>query len=179
MLREPLERLCGLLAPGARVADLGCGPGRHLVDLETRGLRPVGVDLSTGMLLRARGRTAAPLVQADLRALPFRDACLDGAWSSYALLHLDAAGLAAALAEIARVLVPGGCAALVLAGLGAGAMAGGALEPVDYAPGEQRWFHVRALPEAVSAVRTAGLQVLEADVVPEAKRSPLRLLVRR
>lgn len=179
MLSEPLDRLCALLPAAGLVADLGCGPGRHLGEIGARGMRPVGLDLSTGMLRQARGRSGEPLVQADLRSLPLRDGCLDGAWSSYALLHLDDQGLAQALGEVTRVLRPGGCAALVLAGAGKAAEGGSFLEPVAYAPGQSRWFHVREVGEAVRAARGAGLDVLEADVVMEAKRSPIRLLLRR
>jgi len=161
------------------VADFGCGPGRHLGEIRARGMRPVGLDLSAGMLRQARGRSGEPLVQADLRALPLRDGCLDGAWSSYALLHLDDHGLARSLVEVARVLRPGGCAALVLAGAGEGHRGGSFLEPVAYAPERSRWFHVRELGEAVGAARGAGLEVLQADVVMAAKRSPIRLLLRR
>lgn len=142
-------------------------------------MRPVGLDLSAGMLRQARGRSGEPLVQADLRALPLRDGCLDGAWSSYALLHLDDHGLTQALGEVARVLRPGGCAALVLAGAGTAEQGGSFLEPVAYAPERSRWFHVREAGDAVRMAQAAGLEVLEADVVPEARRSPIRLLLRR
>jgi len=42
------------IAPGARVLDIGCGTGRHSVELAKRGYRVTGVDLSPGMLAEAR-----------------------------------------------------------------------------------------------------------------------------
>ena len=155
------------------MADLGCGPGRDLERLLTAGRRAVGVDLSEGMLARAATRAPGALVAGDLRALPLRDGCLDGVWSSYALLHLDDADLATALREVHRVLRPGGAAALVLAS-GAGGR-----EPVRYAPEHERVFFVRG-PEVVAALcAQAGLEVLSVDVVPEAWRSPVRVLAAR
>jgi len=42
------------LPSGSRILDMGCGTGRHSVELARRGYRMVGVDLSTGMLNEAR-----------------------------------------------------------------------------------------------------------------------------
>ena len=42
------------LLPGCSVLDVGCGTGRHAVELARRGFRVVGVDISGGMLTRAR-----------------------------------------------------------------------------------------------------------------------------
>src|ERR1700680_3251720 len=47
------------LQPGARVLDLACGTGDLCRELDSAGYRPVGVDLSQGMLEEAS--TAAPL----------------------------------------------------------------------------------------------------------------------
>jgi SAM-dependent methyltransferase len=60
--------------PGARILDLGCGPGRHAAELSRWGGRVVGFDLSRAMLRRARERTDVALVRGDMRALPFRHA---------------------------------------------------------------------------------------------------------
>ena len=42
------------LAPGSRILDIGCGTGRHSVELARRGFRMTGIDQSTGMLAEAR-----------------------------------------------------------------------------------------------------------------------------
>ncbi|HSV73419.1 MAG TPA: class I SAM-dependent methyltransferase [Chthonomonadales bacterium] len=60
------------LAPGARILDLGCGVGRHAVELALRGYRVTGVDLSEGMLAVARRRASEAGVEVEwVRA----DAC--------------------------------------------------------------------------------------------------------
>jgi SAM-dependent methyltransferase len=63
--------------PGWRVLDVGCGPGRHARAIEAAGARCIGVDLSASLLRRARQVTNAPLVRADMRALPVRSRSMD------------------------------------------------------------------------------------------------------
>jgi SAM-dependent methyltransferase len=54
-----------------RILDLGCGPGRHLVALEKRGIAAIGLDLSASLLEGARRRLSRPmLVRGDMRELP-------------------------------------------------------------------------------------------------------------
>ena len=97
------------LPRGSQVLDLAAGTGDLCRDLSTAGHRPVGVDLSWGML--AAARTTAPLVQADITRLPVPDGRADGATCGFALRNL--ADLDAFLAELARVVRPGGRVAVL------------------------------------------------------------------
>lgn len=105
------RRAVGSLAlrPGSTVLDLACGTGDLCRELASSGLRPLGIDLSYGML--AAARTPAPLVQGDALRLPLRAAAVDGVTCGFALRNL--AALAPFLAELARVLRPGGRIALL------------------------------------------------------------------
>ncbi|MDR1854100.1 MAG: malonyl-ACP O-methyltransferase BioC [Azoarcus sp.] len=97
------------LAPPRFVLDAGCGTGYALPELRSRfpHARLLALDFSTAMLARAtRDFPAAPLC-ADIERLPLADGCVDLYWSSLALQWCDPA---AALAEVARVLTPGGVA---------------------------------------------------------------------
>ena len=100
---------CLALPEGSTVLDLACGTGDLCRDLSSAGHRPVGVDLSWGML--ASARTDAPLIHADALCLPAADASVDGATCGFALRNL--AALEPFLAELARVLRPGGRIALL------------------------------------------------------------------
>lgn len=77
------ERLVSLLVGvlpwrrGWRVLDIACGEGRHARALAAAGARVTGLDLSPGLLARAREATRAPLVRADMRALPVRPGTMD------------------------------------------------------------------------------------------------------
>jgi demethylmenaquinone methyltransferase/2-methoxy-6-polyprenyl-1,4-benzoquinol methylase len=92
------------LPRGSTVLDLATGTGDLCRELVTAGHRPVGVDLSFGML--AAARTGAPLVQGDVLRLPAPDGSVDGATCGFALRNL--VELPAFFAELARVVRPGG-----------------------------------------------------------------------
>jgi len=97
------------LPHGSLVADLACGTGDFCRELQTQGLRPVGFDLSFGML--AAARTDAPLTEADILRLPLPDGCLDGVTCGFALRNLVELG--GFFVELARVVRPGGRIALL------------------------------------------------------------------
>jgi demethylmenaquinone methyltransferase / 2-methoxy-6-polyprenyl-1,4-benzoquinol methylase len=92
------------LPVGSVVLDVACGTGDLSRDLDRRLMRPVGVDLSSGML--AHARSPGPLVHADALFSPFRAAAFDGAVSGFALRNVTDLGLL--FVELARVTRPGG-----------------------------------------------------------------------
>ena len=114
--RELVERTAGdlakVVAPPGPVADLGCGPGAHVLALARRGYQAVGVDGSPRMVQVARTRAARDKVDAtfdvhDVSApLCFADASLGGVLAILVVQHLPHP--AAFIAEIRRCLRPGG-----------------------------------------------------------------------
>lgn len=106
--RRRLDELSRGLRSGARVADLGCGPGWHAALLRKRGFEVVGLDFARAMLREARVRApGVALVRGDLAHLPFARGSLDAAWARNSYMHLPAFELPSALAELQRVLRPG------------------------------------------------------------------------
>ena len=112
--RMALEMLS--IEPGDRVLDVGCGPGnfsRDFAAAASEGL-VVGIDASASMLetaVRESGDPNVAYVRGDAGALPFRDACFDAVCCFAALYLIEQP--ARALAEIVRVLAPGGRVALL------------------------------------------------------------------
>jgi demethylmenaquinone methyltransferase/2-methoxy-6-polyprenyl-1,4-benzoquinol methylase len=91
--------------PGERVLDLAAGTAVSTCGFAARGAFAVAADFSPGMLA-AGARRAAPRVAADALALPFSDEAFDVATVSFGLRNF--ADTAAALAEMRRVVRPGG-----------------------------------------------------------------------
>ncbi|MEU6857338.1 class I SAM-dependent methyltransferase [Glycomyces sp. NPDC046736] len=106
--RPAMVDLAGDVA-GRRILDVGCGAGPLFEALRDRGAIVTGIDPSVRMLELARRRLGedAVLHQADLKdPLPFPDDAFDDAVSCMVLHYLE--DWTAPLAELRRVLVPGG-----------------------------------------------------------------------
>lgn len=110
---------------GDLVLDMGCGAGRHAFESLRRGARVVALDYSHSELTAVRdlfwamgeagqiGEGGASMgVRGDALRLPFRDGTFDRIIASEVLEHLPADG--AAIAELVRVLRPGGTIAVTV-----------------------------------------------------------------
>ena len=98
--------------PGDRVLDACCGTGDLAIMAARAGATVVGLDFSTEMLARAR-RKAPELewVEGDLLELPFEGESFDAATVGFGVRNV--ADLGRALAELHRVLRPGGVVAIL------------------------------------------------------------------
>jgi ArsR family transcriptional regulator len=110
-----LWAVLGLIDPRIVVGDLGCGTGQLAATVAPHVKRVIAVDASADMLEAARQRLGeshnVELRKGELEALPIIDAELDAAMLSL-VLHYSP-DPARALAEVARVLRPGGRALVV------------------------------------------------------------------
>jgi SAM-dependent methyltransferase len=106
-----------------RVLDLGCGNGRHTVALSKRGFEVTGLDISMSGLRETRKWLLEESLDADLmcadtrRPLPLQSSCFDAVLSTQVIHHAVIAEVRVAIAEIWRVLRPGGAAFVTVAGL--------------------------------------------------------------
>lgn len=119
---DPLD-----VQPGDLLLDMGCGAGRHAFESFRRGARVVALDRSAAELKDVGGLFAAmrdageagtgrgamaATTNGDARRLPFRDHTFDRIIASEVLEHVDDDQMA--LAEILRVLRPGGTLAVTV-----------------------------------------------------------------
>lgn len=124
MLTVDYERLG--LRDGERLLDLGCGFGRHAFEAARRGAEVVAVDAGAEELRDVRAvflamlaegeldesRCHAGAVRADARCLPFPDGAFDRVIAAEVLEHIH--DDTRAMAELARVLRPGGSMAVTV-----------------------------------------------------------------
>jgi SAM-dependent methyltransferase len=146
------DDIAAVAPAGARVLEVGCGPGRLSIRLARRyGLDVTGLDLDPAMITRARanaerlgdGAERGPsFLVGDVASMAFADGSFDLVVSTLSMHHW--ADPTAGLAEIARVLRPGG-RALVW----------------DFRPGIVP-FH-RHLPDPVDYTHRAPLRVASAS----------------
>jgi SAM-dependent methyltransferase len=113
------------ISPGDRVLDLGCGGGRHAFELYRRGARVVAFDhdadelkqvatmfLAMGTAGEVPAQADGRVVQGDVLSLPFPDASFDAVIAAEVLEHIP--DDEQAMAEIARVVRPGGRVAVTV-----------------------------------------------------------------
>ena len=99
-----------VVRPGDAVLDACCGTGDLAIAAERAGGRVTGLDFSEQMLVRARAKSdSVEWVLGDVTALPFDDATFDAVTVGFGIRNVP--DLDVGLAELARVLRPGGRAA--------------------------------------------------------------------
>src|SRR5262245_61298229 len=180
----PTERF--LESGSGHVVDLGAGSGRSaLMVLRSRPAARVtaldifsgnyGINGNTPERLRANAAVAGvadrlDVIAGDMRAMPFADGSFDAAVSAFAIDHLNREGVTRSLAEIARVLRPGGEFLLMTLHVDAWVRVAFPLPPghgyFSQSPGSERWR---------PALDAAGLDLIEEGTRP----ATLYLLTRK
>lgn len=155
---------------GHRVLDVGCGPGFYVAELLERvGVTGavVGVDVSSDMLNLARSRCGGhanvTFMEASATALPLDDSSFDAALSVQVMEFVD--DVDAALAELRRVLRPGG--QVVLWDVDWSTVSWHSADPERMARVLRVWDgHLRhpSLPRSLTArLRSAGFEAISED----------------
>jgi SAM-dependent methyltransferase len=119
-MRKTIDLLAGELRDRRRVLEVGVGTGQLALPLHDAGIPVAGLDLARPMMdklvEKAGGRPPFPLVQADATRMPFHDDMFGGAYLRW-VLHLIPAWRDA-LAEMVRVVRPGGVLLTSIGGYG-------------------------------------------------------------
>lgn len=163
--REVGEQLLALLdtRPGepGTILDLGCGTGFFRAALESRfpGAYYLGLDLAPGMVSYARQRAggASGWVVGDAESLPLACASVDLVFSSLALQWSDRPELL--VAELARVLKPGGLCVFTSLGPGTLRELRSAWSAVDSYQHVNTFIPPAVLREAAAAIPGASLEI--------------------
>jgi ubiquinone/menaquinone biosynthesis C-methylase UbiE len=157
-----------------RLLDAGCGPGLWTAFLHDGHRDVIGVDIAVEFLVSARTRAPGPVFEwASLRDLPFEDASFGGILAWYSLIHAPPTELPMMLAELARVLEPGGSLLI-------GYFEGAARERFDHAVAPAYFWSADALSALLA---DAGLAVTSSErrerVPGEVSRRPHGAVIAR
>jgi SAM-dependent methyltransferase len=107
--RQLLDRFAAEVEGLGPVCDLGCGPGHVARYLHDRGVNVTGLDLSPAMLEQARRlNPGTAFRQGNMLALDLEDGACGGIIAFYSIIHVPRSHVSVALAEMSRVLRPGG-----------------------------------------------------------------------
>jgi len=104
-----INQLVEKLEAGAKVLDIGSGPGQFAKFLNDKGFAVEGIDNSDEMLSIAKAKVPdVTFTKMDMRSLSFPDSCFDGVLAAYAIIHIPTDELDGVFAEMKRVLKPDG-----------------------------------------------------------------------
>ncbi len=101
-MSDVYRRFLPHLSSGARILDVGCGPGRDLKFFRDQGFRVQGIDSSREMVKRALG-VGVPVHHKSCLAITEENA-FEGVWASASLLHLTQVDFVQALARLFKAL---------------------------------------------------------------------------
>jgi SAM-dependent methyltransferase len=169
-------RLCAPLLPDGRVLDLGCGVGHSFGELAPR--ETVGVDMNAEALAGQARETHV----ADMRDLPLPDSSVASVLSVQSIEHVPDPGRV--LAEVVRVLEPGGTAIFVTPNRLEFARPDEIIDPYHYVEYDPRQLHDLCAPffnqvEVVGLTGSARWRVLVDEELERLNRllrlDPLRL----
>ncbi|OQW30492.1 MAG: hypothetical protein A4E19_09260 [Nitrospira sp. SG-bin1] len=158
--------------PGCRILDVGSGTGRYLRLLDSRLYRITAVDLSYGMLCRARRDTETreeiAWVQASVTRLPFQSGLFDRVLSGLVLDHIETP--AQLFAQIAAVLKPRGRAVVTAVHPDMQRLTGADIELADTEGAVRITGHLHEVRALIAAAQAAKLVIerLEEPVVTDA-----------
>ena len=103
---DEMETFFARLPEGAKILDLGCGPGQHAAMMAARGFEVLATDATPEFVEAAKARGI------NARVARFDDLCdvdaFDAVYASFSLLHAPKAKMPEHLAAIARALRPNG-----------------------------------------------------------------------
>lgn len=97
-----------LIGLNGAVLDAGCGPGQWAGWMHDQGFHVTGIDQSLEFIRHARTHSSIPFHHGSMEQLPNSDGSFAGVLAWYSLIHTHPDELPIALAELGRVLRPGG-----------------------------------------------------------------------
>ena len=148
------------------VLDAGCAFGRDTALLAENGFKTEGIDMSDGLLERAKKlHPHLSFQKMDVRKLEFPDESFSGVWCNATLLHLTNKDMQIALEEFKRILIPNG---IVFMSLKEGE---GEEELVEkFSSNSARYYNYHSIETVRKLVQVSGLKVARIYTINEREK---------
>lgn len=112
-----VDKFLQTLPEGAKLLDIGCGPGTFTKHLKQKGFEVEGVDLSEEMIKIAKEKVSeVSFSLMDMRKLDYPDSSFDGLLVAYSLIHIASEEIPATLEGFNRILKPNGSIMIIAQG---------------------------------------------------------------
>jgi ubiquinone/menaquinone biosynthesis C-methylase UbiE len=150
-----IDKFLEKLTPGAKVLDVGCGPGQFTQYMMNKGFSVKGIDFSTEMVTIAQEKVPnGTFQQADMRDLPFEKEAFDGLLVAYSLIHIPSEEIPQTLKGFHRVLKQGGYIEII-------AQKGEADQVIDepFLPSEKMFFNFFTKERLSKFLEDAGFTI--------------------
>lgn len=163
---ELVNLIAALPAGNLPILDAGCAFGRDTAKFAKHNQKVLGIDLSAGLLKRAKElHPELAFENMDIRKLKLDDESINGIWCHATLLHLNNGDIQASLAEFSRVLIPGGS---VFMSFKEGS---GEEQFVSTFGSDNVWyFNYQTIESTTFLVESSGLAITSSYVVHEIER---------
>ncbi len=176
VLRSVLVMFAELVRGSGPVLDLGCGPGQVTMFLQELGLDMVGIDLSPTMIEIAQRDYPGPRYEVgSMTNLSQGSDIAAGALLFWSLIHVPDASVGVVLAEVFRVLRPGG---IVSVGFHVGDRVNRKTEGYGGLP-MQLNVHLRPVGAVAIALREAGFSIESTSLLDPDHKTPGGVVVAR
>jgi ubiquinone/menaquinone biosynthesis C-methylase UbiE len=157
-----IDRFLALLAHGARILDIGSGPGQFSKYIIDKGFEVVGIDLSREMVSISKQRVPQGKFQfMDMRRLDFPADSFDGIFCAYALIHIPTEEIPSTLKGFSRILKKGGYLEI--------AVQQGDPDHIisePFMPTEKMFFNFFSSERLSQFLTDAGFQIISQELMP-------------
>lgn len=178
--QEGTNHFLSLLAPGARVLDVGCAGGIKTNYIAEHGFDATGIDFSEKMIVLARERyPAVGFAVLDMYDVGVLTETYDGVFMQATLLHVRKADVMKVLRSICMVLVPGGLLYIAVKVVREDGVEEAVKTENDYGYPYERFFCYYTLDELKEYFKQLGLEVVWDDVSESGQSKWLQIIGRR
>jgi ubiquinone/menaquinone biosynthesis C-methylase UbiE len=109
-----INKFLSYLPKGAKILDVGCGPGNFTNYLQKKGFNIEGIDLSREMIKIAKLKNPQGHFKImDMRKLKYDDASFEGLLAAHSLIHIPSGEIPQTLKEFYEILKPGGAMMII------------------------------------------------------------------